>query len=431
MLSQEQTSTVPRSDSTASSYKDLDDDEANGINRQRLDPDEARTHFLPARVDARDVDFSDRIDGHRKSYRASSRRRRKGALADQELGDFSDEDGGESLQRKLARIRREVEELKTDVEKRRLNGENRPEEENQPPDDDIDEEGLELLSHALKSIDMLDAKSGSSAESRLVRRLAVPVKPESLSLASGASDPSQQSQDKSTYTVTYAPEYQANHALAKAADFDARLTLLETILGLDSLPLPTQEKSSTKAVLPTLENLERQISTLSSSSGSTLDSMGKRVRQLTQDAEKLDEARKSAKVSYESLKASKDEAIASEVVTGESMGSIEDPEQTSKINALYGTLATIESLAPLLPSVLDRLRSLRLIHTDAANASQSLANVEKKQAEMAEDIKSWREGLEKVEAVMKDGESRMSGNMKVVEGWVKELEERMQKLSAV
>jgi nuclear migration protein JNM1 len=77
---------------------------------------------------------------------------------------------------------------------------------------------------------------------------------------------------------------------------------------------------------------------------------------------------------------------------------------------------------------LDRLRSLRAIHADAATASESLDRTEKKQAEMAGDIKKWREGLEKVEEAMKQGESVMSGNMKVVEGWVKELEQKMEKL---
>ena len=102
--------------------------------------------------------------------------------------------------------------------------------------------------------------------------------------------------------------------------------------------------------------------------------------------------------------------------------------QVAKINALYGTLPTIEGLSPLLPSLLDRLRSLRAIHADAATASEGLERVERRQTEMADDIKRWKEGLEKVEKAMKQGETVMGGNMKVVEGWVKELEQKMGKL---
>ena len=70
---------------------------------------------------------------------------------------------------------------------------------------------------------------------------------------------------------------------------------------------------------------------------------------------------------------------------------------------------------------------MRAIHADAATASESLDRAEKKQAEMAADINNWREGLEKVEEAMKSGEITMGGNMKVVEGWVKDLEQTMEK----
>jgi nuclear migration protein JNM1 len=108
---------------------------------------------------------------------------------------------------------------------------------------------------------------------------------------------------------------------------------------------------------------------------------------------------------------------------------LEDPEQIAKVNALYGTLATIESLSPMLPAVLDRLRSLRAIHADAATASESLGRVEKRQEDMGTEIQRWREGLEKVEAAMLEGEKTMGGNMTVVEGWVKELEAKMESLN--
>ena len=47
---------------------------------------------------------------------------------------------------------------------------------------------------------------------------------------------------------------------------------------------------------------------------------------------------------------------------------------------------------------------------------------------MGDEILMWREGLEKVEKVVGEGEGRIKGNMEVVEGWVRELEGRMDKL---
>ena len=405
--------------------------EVDGIDRQRLDPDEARTHFFSARVDARDVDFSDRIDSGRKSYRASTRRATQRSTKEEELGDFSDEDetGSESLRRKIARLHRETEEIRTEIARRQASTGS---EVNENDEDNLEKNTLTLLSTALEGLETASVKRPRNAEGRLMQRLSNVSGSAPLVNKSDKADIEQQSEDRPTYTFTYAPTFQQNHTLAKVADFDTRLTLLETVLGIDSIPIPAQDKPYAKAILPTLGNLDAQISTLSLTSPSFVDTVGRRVRELTQEAEKLDEVRKSAKALQEALRASQAESTSPMPAESEvkDAGSSEDIEQTSKINALFGTLATIESLAPLLPSVLDRLRSLRLIHADAASASQSLAEIERKQAEITDDIKSWIEGLEKVEEAMKKGETRMTENSKVVEAWVKDLEERISKLDS-
>jgi len=266
----------------------------------------------------------------------------------------------------------------------------------------------------LDSIPATHPRGAANTGAKLAKELGTGIR------ANGPPQTSQGADRSATYTVTYAPTYQQSHALAKAADFDARLAMLEKILGLNSTALPTvNSNGSTKAILPTLDTLQRQVSVLSESSPSSLDSISRRVRTLTQEAENLEDSRNKAKQAQDILKAGGGD------VTSEEGG---DSEQTTKINALYGTLAKIESLSPLLPSLLDRLRSLRAIHADAATASESLERVEKKQADMTADIKKWREGLERVEEAMKDGEGTMSKNMKVVEGWVNDLEEKMEKL---
>jgi nuclear migration protein JNM1 len=334
------------------------------------------------------------------------------------LGDISDEEDGESLERKLARLRREIEEVKEEFgkrsyEKQKVNG----------MSDDV--EGLEGEDEAVNLSKMLDSISVShgstkgSAGVRLAKSLGSSIK---------TSEPPQttiipqKGGEAATYTVTYAPDYQQSHTFARAADFDSRLTLLEKALGITSIAIPALDsKGVPMAVLPTLDRLQRQISVITEASPSSLDSISRRVRTLTQEAERLDEARKAAKAAQEELRAANGDASA-KAGGGEDAS---DSEQVAKINALYGTLGTIENLAPILPSLLDRLRSLRAIHTDAATASETLQRVAKRQEDMAVDIKKWREGLEKVEQAMKQSETVTGGNMKVVEGWVKDLEERM------
>jgi nuclear migration protein JNM1 len=322
------------------------------------------------------------------------------------------------LERKLARLRREIEEVKEEFGKRNYEKQKA----NGLPDNADDRAGEDEAVNLSKMLDSIAVSHGStngSAGVRLARSLGSSIKssepPQTTTLP-------QMSGEAATYTITYAPDYQQNHTFARAADFDSRLTLLEKALGITSTVIPAfDSKGVPMAILPTLDRLQRQISVITEASPTSLDSISRRVRTLTQEAERLDEARKSAKAAQEELRAADGD---NPTKTRDSEDGV-DSEQVAKINALYGTLGTIESLAPILPSLLDRLRSLRAIHTDAATASETLNRVSKRQEDMAADIKKWREGLEKVEQAVKQSETVMGGNMKVVEGWVKDLEERM------
>jgi len=358
---------------------------------------------MPAAVDASDVDFSDRLDGKRKSYKASSRRHRILENGTEELGDLSDDDDAGNLARRIARLKREIEEAKEEYGKQKATSP-KTDAENAAQEDEI-----ESLSKTLDEISRLD-------ESSTPRSIPLPT-----SALGKEGHKSEASEDFASYSVTYAPTYEQTHALAKAADFDHRLIVLERSLGVGSAAMPELDSNGLpRAIIPLLETLHMQVSTLSEASTASLDSISRRVRILSQEAENLEKNRRSAKAAHEALVqagAAPEEA------------SSEDSEQTAKINALYGTIPTIESLTPLLPPLLDRLRSLRMIHADAATASETLARLEQKQSEMASDVRQWREGLEKVESAMREGDAAMEKNMDVMSGWVKDIEGKMAKLS--
>ena len=343
--------------------------------------------------------------------------------------ELSSDEEDESLERKLARLRREVAEVKDEFERR----EKKPQDA-AAKEKDNETGSLDALSQVLESVGPITADGENGAAKRLTKRLTSAIKPNGVAAKDLPASSPQQDGASSTYTVTYAPKYQEEHTLSKVSDFESRLTLIEAALGIDAIPLPTQDRSAAKAVIPTLDMLDKQFNTLSTTTDTSLDVIRRRVQQLTHDTEKLEQARKSAKAAHEALR---QEALSptakgvrsSTVNTAARLPEIEDPEVTSKINALYGTLNTIESLAPLLPSVLDRLRSLRTLHADAATASQMLSKVESRQEAMKEELEGWRQGLEKVEKAMEQGEQTMKANTEMVEGWVKELEERISKLN--
>ncbi|KAI9806877.1 MAG: hypothetical protein M1833_002535 [Piccolia ochrophora] len=412
--------TAARSASPGSN-RDFDDSANPSISKQSLRPQQARSQFSPARVDAREVDFSDRVDTKRKSYNVSSRRARKGDHDAEELGDFSD-DEDESLERKLARLRREVEEVRDEMGKRQAEKDGEMKAADKSEDDNvIDEEGVAELSNILDGLHTSQHGSTGRAERELAHKLStslIGTDRQVLAPASEGTAGSNSAPPPPSYSITYAPNHTQTHALAKAADFDTRLAQLEKLLGLPS-PL-SQTPTPPRPILPTLTALQSQISTIAEATPASLDAIARRVRHLTQETERFEEARRTTKAASAATNADDHSS------TQPTADQTNNDEQTAKISALYGTLPTIESLAPLLPSVLDRLRSLRDVHAGAAEAGEALDRAEKRQEEMEREIARWREGLEKVEGAVKGGEEVLRGNVKVVEGWVRELEGRVE-----
>ena len=346
------------------------------------------------------MDFSDRVDGKRKSYKASSRRQRILQDGTEELGDLSDDDDDESLERKIARLKREVEEAKEEYARRKA----------APSAGGSDAVGAENLVSLSQILGEISKPISTTLAPQVLKTAPAPADAKEEAVVAMGQD--------ATYTVTYAPGYEQTHALAKAADFDRRLLMLEKGLGISTSSVPEVGSDGlARAILPTLDSLEKQISTLSQASTANLDAISRRVRTLAAEQDKLNDSREKAKTLREEL------GRHAPTPAGE------ESEQDAKINALYGILPTIESLAPILPPLLDRLRSLKTIHADAATASETLGRIEKEQAEMAAELKQWKGGLEKMETAMKDGDVAVKGNMKVMESWVKDLEERMARLN--
>ncbi|KAL8937114.1 MAG: hypothetical protein Q9216_004585 [Gyalolechia sp. 2 TL-2023] len=420
-------SSALQSDSRASSTTGLEDEDT-AIDRQRIDPDKARNSFVNNDIKEASHGW---IGSKRAGYKSTRRRVPHGDNIAQSA-DGSDSEDEESLERKITRLRREVSEVKEAFEKRSVETQRKNEgaEKSEAGKNDEVEPlvTVDSLHHVLENIEQSQRLDQDDPSYRLLRRL------------DGAYQQSDEDPIPSTKTANEDGQptdhmfstlgYDNAHTLSKVSDFDKRLRLLETALGLESVSLPTQERNASRAVIPVLDSLDRQVSTISLTE-SSLDKIGRQIRQMTYESEKLVEARKAAAAAQPpSHQSSGDRSRASVTkAVGRSNEDKEDVDQTSKINALYGTLSTIESLSPLLPSVLDRLRSLRVIHADAALASESLSEVESRQAAMAEDLKEWKDGLDKVESAMRAGETSMKENMGAIDGWVKDLETRLRKTS--
>ncbi|KAL2005622.1 hypothetical protein VTN00DRAFT_10115 [Thermoascus crustaceus] len=466
----DEASTVPTATIRTASDSGDDVGSNSDIDRRGVNADEARAHFLGAELDARDVNFSDSISAKRKSYRSKSRRRRRRADGTEELGDLTDSED-ESLERKLARLRREAEELKDELAKRKAEkesagqgqGESAEEQQQQQQQDDQLGDGVLELSRALDNLhaSARGASAPVSADAILSQKLAAGSQIDSAAAAAVASGQQQNGVPEGTTDSSSASA--PSGLLTHAASFDTRLSLIEAAMGISSSsnPYMTEDNSEIlQPVLPALDKLTSRLSTLTSTltgptpasavptTGSAppsttvttthVEALTARIKRLTADAESLATARKravdaakaaqAARIAAATIDYTSDVDVSSSSATEVDPAATQRDEQAAKIQALYATLPTIQSLHPLLPSVLERLRSLRAIHAGAAQASETLDALEKRQAEMKREIEQWREGLRVVEERMKEGEAAMKSNIDVVGPWVKDLERRLAKL---
>ncbi|GFF27608.1 probable dynactin subunit 2 [Aspergillus udagawae] len=445
-------STLPTA--TIRTASDADDDAGSNsdIDRQGVDVDDARAHFLGATVDARDVNFSDSIALKRKAYRSKSRRRRRGPDGIEEVGDTSDTEE-ESVERKLARLRREVEELKDEMASRQTIVKSTEE-----PVEALDD-GLLELSRALDNLhgSSRNASGPHSAATALSQKL-VSTSPRGAAGESNGTD--------ETIATVDAGTPSSAGVLAHAAAFDGRLALIEAAVGISSSSNPFVSdgisEPALQPVLPALDHLTSRLTTLTNilvgptpasavpTTGSAppsttfttthLEALSSRVRRLTADTEALASARKravdaakaaqNARIATATIEHTSDMSVSSSSATEIDQAATQRDEQATKIQALYATLPTIQSLHPILPSVLERLRSLRAIHAGAAQAADSLNELEKRHAEMTREIEQWREGLKVVEAKMGQSEAAMKSNIELVEPWVRDLEKRLERLES-
>lgn len=391
------------------------EDAGTDIDQGHIHQDQARSRFLSE--DERRLFPPSRIAETRRAQAEVEGRR--AAEADglvNGVSGGSGTDGGESVARKLARLRREILELQDQIQQ------------GQETFDQSANSGGESVKTEFGNLEaLLDAAQATyvkqnSASNRLLDQLGkqpaglkstAPKQPDPLSIPA-AQSATEVSADDSAHAIVIR--------------LDGRLKALEDALGLDALPSEGPDGLGPKPILPTLDALEKQYTTLTNTSQSSIEKISDRIKRLAEDASMLEANRIQARKALENLMSTQTRiklAMGGVVDNAPSPSIVEDQEQVSKINALYATLSTIESIMPILPQVMERLKSLRDLHADAANASQDLADLEREQQAMEEDLATWKNAVAGVEQNMQGCHDRMKENTDTVEEWVQDLEKRV------
>lgn len=397
----EDVSTVQASTAVSESEgEDEDDPDRSIVNHRRLQTDQARNRFQPSRIDAHGVDFSDNVAAQRRSYRTSTqRRRRRGEI----LGDDSDEEE-ESFAKKLLRIKQELAGLEHEYERRLATGDKSKVEEQDP------KEVMDILSSKMDVMYAAHKGGARGAEAILDRTV---QKFDSYKPFAPSRHVSNAIANLPPLPGTQIQKGQLDMVLNKAAEFDKRITQLENDLGLSGNTMPEMSEGSTFPVFSTLTKLEHAVALIGDVTSNNMETASQQIKKLTAEAEHLKGVREEA--AQTGLSSSDGKSVA-------------PSDQETKINALYGTLPSIDKLSPALPLMLERLRTLRHVHTSAWHADQVLSELERRQSLQEGEIKKWERQLVVIERDIRKSEKAMVDNIKVVGTDVKMLEERIAKL---
>ena len=395
----------------------------------------------------------------------------------EEVGDLSDSEE-ETIATKLARLKREAEEVRLELERKEREKDEDPEfedsleqqQQRREDEQDVDAGGVHDLNKMLDGLSTkARLKTSGTVEDEFISR---------LTSSSRQSRPQQQQEGGGVAGQCADKDTGVTTNLSAVADFSDRLTALESALGISSASATSQNS----AILPTLTSLTSQMTTLSttltpqSSASSTaqsqpnttyLDTISNKLKTLISESDRLTQSRKDAQASLVDLHEKRMNQLASgatvqgntrssrlralsatsgtnaQATEGRIDGAIGPgeeslqmqsqlflDEQASKITALSHLLPSIQDLQPLLPVVLERLRTLSVLHNGAAQAKGLVDDLEGRQRETREELARWREAVEHVERGMKQAEEVMKSNVNVLGARVRDVEERVGQLGS-
>lgn len=209
--------------------------------------------------------------------------------------------------------------------------------------------------------------------------------------------------------------------LGKATALEERLASLESALGMAT----AMELGDTpqKSILASISMLETQLSIVSATTAPSLNVLSREIASMLSDSERLAETSKAA-ARAEDPPAS--QRPRSALVEPAAKGEAE--QQAERVRELHKALPLLERVSPVLPAVIERLRTLRKLHEQSSVAGEMLEALEKRQAQMNGEIDMWRSGLERVEEAMVKAGEQSSSNKSALEQWLRDLEARAQKL---
>ncbi|CAG8483519.1 6012_t:CDS:10 [Ambispora leptoticha] len=393
------------------------------IVRDKISMNDAVGKFKDSIVDSSETDFSDRLSRHTKQmYKISSRK----PLDISEYEILPREQASqETPPQKLQRLMYEVRELREQVENNK----------DDPTVAQISHGGMiSQIDHLQNDLDRisqglgdlpLDEQDGTiirQAElgKRLIHQLETfknigfPKEDDEKDATADDDTTVQASSVDSgknvvTYELYYSPETIKTHALAKTAELDERISVLEKVLGtshgqnFDDLLLSIPNAN----LIMSVEKLEQHMQLLIQPRH--LESITRKVKTLTSELEKVNDL--------------KNKEL--------SNGGVIPFETGEKVDRLFGLLDKIDPLIALAPALVNRLKSLQQLHNEAAVFNDTIKMLVGEQSKIGDELKNLNDVAGKLKTSIKENDELIYKNIEKVEARVSDLAQRLDKVLVV
>ncbi|KAI8871809.1 hypothetical protein GQ42DRAFT_144183 [Ramicandelaber brevisporus] len=219
-----------------------------------------------------------------------------------------------------------------------------------------------------------------------------------------------------------------NASAAVVSDIEQRLVKLEKALGSKPVVEPLKP-----GLLESVAKLESQLQVLVQPL--QIDALTRRAKALDAELDKLIVvAGKQAKVKASATESgaglaavtpsTSNTAAAGTAGSGDAAQNTQiDAQTAARINTIFNSLDKVDSVAALVPPLIERMHGLRLLHLEANAAAENIRKLSNDQTNVSADIKM-------LTGVCDQLRESLAQNSEIVHGNVASIEERIQRLTA-
>lgn len=104
-----------------------------------------------------------------------------------------------------------------------------------------------------------------------------------------------------------------------------------------------------------------------------------------------------------------------------------DEARNNKIDEIFSRIPDFDNVKAILPAVLARLKSLHLVHNELGSCVRTVTELDKTLGGIETEMVKWNKSVNEVNEKLDNQELEFDRNKQVIEQWVKQLEERVDK----